>query len=100
MTRRAGQQQRRRICGSRDAIYHRYYDNLRGWHSDPSHYGVRTDCYKLIHFEGDIYHWELYDLEENPAELENLYGVEGYSAVREHLHERLAELRRELEGEA
>jgi hypothetical protein len=61
---------------------------------------MRTDRYKQIHFEGDMDHWELYDLESDPQELDNLYGVDGYSAVQEHLHERLAELRRELEDEA
>ena len=63
------------------------------------HYGVRTDRYKLIHFEDDMDYWELFDLEKDPAELENLYGVEAYGAVQERLHERLAELRRELEDE-
>jgi arylsulfatase A-like enzyme len=83
----------------RDAIYYRYYEYPHGWHLVRPHYGVRTERYKLIHFEGDMDHWELYDLESDPQELENLYGVEAYAAIQTDLHERLAELRRELEDE-
>ena len=63
------------------------------------HYGVRTDRYKLIHFEGDMDPWELFDLENDPHELENLYGDESYADVQEELHAQLAELRRELGDE-
>ena len=83
----------------RDAIYYRYYEYPHGWHLVRPHYGVRTERYKLIHFEGDMDHWELYDLESDPQELENLYGVEAYAAIQTDLHDRLAELRRELEDE-
>ena len=41
-------------------------------------------------------HWELYDLERDPNELENLHGVEEYRSVEKELHRRLVELRREL----
>ena len=84
----------------RDAIYYRYYEYPHGWHLVRPHYGVRTERYKLIHFEGDMDHWELYDLETDPQEMRNLYGVEEYSSVQEQLHARLAELRRELKDEA
>ena len=54
----------------------------------------------MIHFEGDMDHWELYDLETDPQEMRNLYGVERYSSVQEQLHVRLEELRRELKDGA
>lgn len=41
------------------------------------HYGVRNDRWKLIHFYNDIDQWELYDLQEDPHELRNLYGPAG-----------------------
>ena len=80
----------------RDAIYYRYYEFPHGWHKVRPHYGVRTDRYKLIHFEGDMDLWELYDLETDPNELNNLYGRDEYSDVQDALHARLVELQREL----
>lgn len=80
----------------RDAIYYRYYEYPHGWHAVRPHYGIRTDRYKLIHFEGDVDHWELYDLEADPQEMQNLYGIHGYHTIQEELHGRLAELRQEL----
>ena len=84
----------------RDAIYYRYYEFPHGWHSVRPHYGVRTARYKLIHFEGDMDHWELYDLESDPNELVNLYGSKDHASVQKDLHSRLAELRRELRDES
>ena len=80
----------------RDAIYYRYYEFPHGWHKVRPHYGMRTDRYKLIHFEGDMDVWELFDLQTDPNELDNLYGRDEYSAVQEVLHTRLNELQREL----
>ncbi len=57
----------------RDGIYYHYYEYPFGWHKVKRHYGVRTDRYKLIHFYNDIDTWELYDLQEDPSEMNNLY---------------------------
>ena len=57
------------------------------------HYGIRTDRYKLIHFYYDVDEWELYDLEKDPAEMNNVYEDELYKSVTEEMHERLAEIR-------
>ena len=56
----------------RSSIYYEYFEYPHGWHSVHKHYGVRTNRYKLIHFY-DIEHWELFDLEKDPNELENLF---------------------------
>jgi arylsulfatase A-like enzyme len=80
----------------RDAIYYRYYEFPHGWHKVRPHYGVRTDRYKLIHFEGDMDVWELFDLQNDPNELENLYGSDEYGGVQDMLHRRLDELQIEL----
>jgi arylsulfatase A-like enzyme len=81
----------------RDAIYYRYYEFPHGWHNVRPHYGVRTDRYKLIHFEGDMDVWELFDLQSDPNELDNVYGQDEYAAIQEALHDKLIELQRELE---
>jgi len=57
------------------------------------HYGVRTDRYKLIHFYYDIDEWELYDLDKDPDEMNNVYNDPEYADVRDKLHTKLKELR-------
>jgi hypothetical protein len=52
--------------------------------------------YKLIHFYEDADVWELYDLDEDPHELENLYGRQDYQEIQSQLHERLKALQNEL----
>ena len=56
------------------------------------HYGVRTERYKLIHFYNDIDSWELYDLQEDPKEMNNLYGKEGYEQITEDMMKELRNL--------
>jgi len=57
------------------------------------HYGVRTERYKLIHFYYDIDEWELYDIQEDPSEMNNRYDDPDYKEVQKRLQERLTELR-------
>jgi arylsulfatase A-like enzyme len=67
----------------RTSMYYHYYE-YPAEHSVKRHYGVRTQRYKLIHFYNDIDEWELYDLQEDPDELRNVYGDPKYTdAVRE-----------------
>ena len=56
----------------RDAIYYHYYE-FPNEHMVKKHYGVRTKRYKLIHFYDDIDQWELYDLVNDPDEMNNIY---------------------------
>jgi arylsulfatase A-like enzyme len=76
----------------RDAIYYTYYE-FPGEHHVKRHHGVRTDRYKLIHFYYDIEHWELYDLEKDLSEMNNVYNNPEYADVQEHMHKRLEEMR-------
>lgn len=56
------------------------------------HFGVRTERYKLIHFYNDRDFFELYDLQEDPSEMHNIYGSEGYEEITDSLKQELARL--------
>lgn len=75
----------------RDAVYYHYYEYPRG-HRVNKHYGIRTNRYKLIHFYYDIDEWELYDLEKDPMELNNVYNNPEYSTVQAEHHQKLDKL--------
>ncbi|WP_296635632.1 sulfatase [Polaribacter sp.] len=77
----------------RDAIYYTYYE-FPGEHHVKRHYGVRTDKYKLIHFYHDIDTWELYDLEKDPSEMNNVYNDPAYAEVKENMHQQLVDIRK------
>jgi arylsulfatase A-like enzyme len=59
--------------------------------------GVRTERYKLIHFFIEPQEFELYDLQNDPEEKNNLYGKPGSEDLTSHLKERLAALRAETD---
>ncbi|MBI6116031.1 sulfatase family protein [Salegentibacter maritimus] len=75
----------------RDAIYYHYYD-FPAFHMVKRHYGIRTHRFKLIHFYDDIDVWEMYDLQEDPNEVNNIYKHPDYAKVRKDLHSRLDSL--------
>ena len=56
------------------------------------HYGVRTKHYKLMHFYYDIDAWELYDLEKDPREINNVYNDPAYANVVKDLKSELKRL--------
>ncbi len=75
-----------------DGLYYHFYE-YPGEHAARKHYGVRDDRYKLIHFYGDdIDCWELYDIENDPSEMQNLYGNGKYSEVQKMMHSKLERL--------
>ncbi len=76
----------------RDAIYYTYYE-YPSVHMVKRHYGIRTDRYKLIHFYYDIDEWELFDLKNDPNEMNNIYDDPKYSEIKEQMHKKLSELR-------
>ncbi len=75
----------------RKSIYYHYYEYPHGWHKVHKHCGVRTDKYKLIHFY-DIDKWELYDLENDENEYNNLYDNSEYQQVVDKLKKELKKL--------
>ncbi len=76
----------------RDAVYYHFYEYPTE-HMVKRHYGVRTERYKLIHFYYDVDEWELYDLDNDPNEMQSVYGDPEYSEIQAMLHRRLEELR-------
>jgi arylsulfatase A-like enzyme len=78
----------------RDSYYYHYYE-YPWWHHIQPHYGIRTNRYKLIHFYYSMDVWELYDLEKDPDELNNIYGKEGYEAITKDLKKQLKDLQKE-----
>lgn len=80
----------------RDALYYHFYE-YPAEHAVKRHYGVRTERYKLIHFYNDIDVWELYDLQEDPSEMNNLYGQPGTEEITQQLLTRLKELQEEYD---
>lgn len=81
----------------RKVVYYRYYEFPQPHHVEP-HYGVRTDRYKLIHFNR-IDAWELFDLEKDPRELKSVYGDPAYAKTVEQMKTRLTELRKQYQDD-
>lgn len=57
--------------------------------------GVRTERYKLIHYYLPPEEFELYDLQNDPDERNNLYNDPAHAALAARLKARITELRRE-----
>ena len=77
----------------RKAHYYHYYEHPSE-HNVMRHYGITTDKYKLIHFYYDIDEWDLYDLEKDPMEMENVYDDPAYTDIQADLHQQLEGLRK------
>jgi arylsulfatase A-like enzyme len=92
----------------RQSMYYRYWLHTEG---RPAHYGVRTQNHKLIFFYGlplgktGTYSvpttpgWELYDLKNDPYELQNVYQDPRYRNVVTTLKNELLRLKKELGDE-
>ena len=69
----------------RKSMYYRYWMNDDNDHHVAAHYGIRTERYKLVYYyalplgmkganKGSLVpEWELYDLQNDPAEMNNIY---------------------------
>lgn len=107
-----GQSFRPNLVGMRDknwrkSMYYRYWMHL-AQHNVFSHYGVRTDKYKLIFYYAEAcgqkgalddkrwQEWELFDLDKDPCEMNNVYNDDAYKDVVSKLKEELARLQKEV----
>ena len=99
----------------REATYYRYWMHMAHRLGNPAHFGLRTDRYKLIFFYGVDYEdpprmnywgsqadivtppgWELYDLQNDPHEMKNLYGKPEYVGLVLQFKEKLKSMREDL----
>lgn len=83
------------------SMYYRYWEHLSVEHQVGAHYGLRTHQYKLIYYYGEalgcadaiddprIPEWELFDLENDPCEMNNVYHDTTYAEIVERLKEEL-----------
>jgi arylsulfatase A-like enzyme len=78
----------------RKDYYYEYYEYPEFEHVRP-HRGIRTERYKLIHYYFPDEEFELYDLENDPQEIKNLYGDPKHADLAKQLRQRLEELRHE-----
>ncbi len=76
----------------RESMYYRYY--YSHFETEP-HYGVRTYDYKLIYYD-QIDQWELYDMQQDRSEMNNLYQDPRYQTILGDLKEELYRLQNEL----
>ena len=79
----------------RDTVYYSYYE--LGEHRVPQHFGVRTKRYKLFYIPMSD-EWQMFDLQEDPQELKNIYGDSKYSDVQSDMTKRYHAIRKEIEA--
>ena len=72
--------------------YYEYYEWPNPEGVKP-HRGIRTGRYKLIHYVQEPQEFELYDLSNDPAETQNLYGLPQHLGLQQELLARLEKLR-------
>ena len=83
----------------RKSVYYHYYE-YPAEHSVKRHYGVRSsDGWKLMHFYNDINEWELYNLNEDPNELHNIYGKPGTEKQTKRLMKELIRLQKQYDDQ-
>lgn len=90
----------------RQATYYRYWMHMKH-HFNPAHFGIRTKEWKLIFFYGADEKgekgngrtppgWELYNVKNDPKEMNNLYGNPEYKEIQGKLKEQLKAVRAEV----
>src|SRR5690606_21682647 len=74
----------------RSSLYYHFYE-FPGFHSVRKHYGIRTEKYKLIHFNEDR-NWELFDLQTASLEIQNIYNQVESEKIIDELEQELRRL--------
>ena len=80
----------------RKSVYYHFYE-FPAEHSVRRHYGVRSERYKLMHFYNDNDAWELYDLQNDPTEMHNLYGDPKMKNVTKQMKKELLRLQKQYD---
>ena len=81
----------------RDAAFYEYYWE-RNFPQTPTTHGVRTDRYKYIHYHGIWDIDELYDLEKDPEEMNNLIDSPEHQKLVRQLNDRMFEWLEKTDG--
>ena len=96
--------------GWQTSLYYRYWMHL-SHHYVCAHYGVRTHRYKLIYYYGEALgttgsvdesktpEWELFDLAQDPLEINSVYADPAYADVVTELKEELFRLKEKVGDE-
>ena len=79
-----------------DGMYYHYYE-FPFWHHVQPHYGIRTQKFTLAHFYYNIDVWELYDLEKDRKQVNNIYNDPKYADVIVELKAKLKNLMNKYE---
>lgn len=82
----------------RQSMYYHYYE-FPFWHHVQPHYGIRTERFTLAHFYYNIDQWELYDLEKDPKQINNVINDPTYKEVVIELKAKLNELMIEYDND-
>lgn len=79
----------------RRSLYYHYFE-YPGPHYVKAHFGVRTERHKLIYFY-EAGFWELFDLQRDPYEMNNIYGRFGTRRLTRQLKRELIYLQEKYE---
>ena len=82
----------------RKAAYYHYYE-YPAEHSVKRHYGIRTADFKLIHFYNDVDEWEMYDLKNDPSELNSVFGKPEYADKQAELISLLKKIQKQYKDD-
>ena len=95
-----------RVDGWREAIYYRYWQHLLH-RNVAAHYGIRSANHKLIFyyglplgqtdFEPTQPEWEMFDLENDPQEMQNIYDNPAYGEKIKSLKQQLKQLQQHFD---
>ncbi len=92
----------------RKSMYYRYWMHNTSDHHVPAHYGLRTDRWKLIYYYGKPLgmtganppdttpDWELFDVQNDPHEMHNLYHDAKYAGLVKQLTAELYQRQKEV----
>lgn len=83
-------------AGWRKSIYYHFYESraVEPEHWCPAQYGIFDGRYKLIRlYEPYADAWELYDLQNDPDEMRNLWNEDGYGGLKTEMLRRLTEIK-------
>ena len=74
----------------RESMYYHFYEQA---YNIGEHEGIRTGKYKLIHFSYPEDAWELYDIQNDPAEMNNLCNEPGMQSIIKDLQREMDSLK-------